>query len=63
MTPDESIRSRTCDALGQLVQLTNATGHVERRHYDRLGQLIGVQAPEGTARRFAYDAASNVGLG
>ncbi len=57
---DEQIRSRTYDALGRLIKLTDPTGAVQTRQYDRLGQLVRITESDGSEQLLVYDAVGNV---
>jgi RHS repeat-associated protein len=51
---------RAYDALGRLVEVTDALGQQESRRYDRQGQLVAVRGADGRETRLAYDGEGNV---
>lgn len=58
--PDGTTLGWRRDALGRVVEHTDANGNVEKRVYDGLGRIVRVQEPDGNVRDVAYDAMGNV---
>lgn len=58
--PDGTTIGWRRDALGRVVERTDAGGNVQKRVYDGLGRIVRVQEPDGNVRDVAYDAMGNV---
>lgn len=48
------------DALGRLIQATDAKGNVTRMSYDSLGRRLSVEDPDRGAWSFSYDLSGNL---